>query len=156
RADTSDQPRIGAPVHRRSARPADEPQGRVLVRSVRVASADAGENRGPEADGVRAVVIVNRGTQMRQLFVVLSLSAASVGAVLLSAQGDGPSSRPRLRGFSAEASAAEIARERELEAMPSAAAAEADFDVMTAEPHHAGSPYEIKLAEYVAGQLTAF
>ena len=93
---------------------------------------------------------------MRQLFVVLSLSAASVGAVLLSAQGDGPSSRPRLRGFSAEASAAEIARERELEAMPSAAAAEADFDVMTAEPHHAGSPYEIKLAEYVAGQLTAF
>ena len=34
--------------------------------------------------------------------------------------------------------------------MPSAKLAEADFDVMTAEPHHTGSPYEIKLADYVA------
>jgi hypothetical protein len=44
------------------------------------------------------------------------------------AQGPG-----RLRGFSARAGAAEAARERELKAMPSAKAAEADFDVMTSE-----------------------
>ena len=58
-----------------------------------------------------------------------------------------------IRGFSAASSAAELARERELKAMPSAKAAEADFDVMTAEPHHTGSPYEIKLADYVSDQF---
>jgi N-acetylated-alpha-linked acidic dipeptidase len=64
------------------------------------------------------------------------------------AQGPAP-----IRGFSTTASAAEAARERELMAMPSAKAAEADFDVMTAEPHHTGSPYEIKLADYVSDQF---
>ena len=59
----------------------------------------------------------------------------------------------RIRGFSASASAAEAARERELKALPSAKAAEADFDIMTAEPHHTGSPYEIKLADYVSDQF---
>ena len=59
----------------------------------------------------------------------------------------------RIRGFSAAASAAEAARERELKALPSAKVAEADFDVMTAEPHHTGSPYEIKLADYVSDQF---
>jgi N-acetylated-alpha-linked acidic dipeptidase len=66
-----------------------------------------------------------------------------------------PTSSPsRIRGFSAAGSAAETARERELKALPSAKAAEADFDVMTAEPHHIGSPYEIKLADYVSDQFT--
>jgi N-acetylated-alpha-linked acidic dipeptidase len=74
-------------------------------------------------------------------------------SVWLSAQGTVPSP-PRIRGFSAAASAAEATRERDLKAMPSAKAAEADFDVMTAEPHHTGSPYEIKLADYVSGQFT--
>src|ERR1700716_327294 len=54
-----------------------------------------------------------------------------------------------IRGFSVAGSAAEAARERELKAMPSAKANEVDFDVMTSEPHHTGSPYEIKLADYV-------
>ncbi|HEV8211507.1 MAG TPA: transferrin receptor-like dimerization domain-containing protein [Vicinamibacterales bacterium] len=78
---------------------------------------------------------------------LLCLAAAS----WLSAQ-PAPSRSP-IRGFSAASSAAEIARERELKAMPSAKAAEADFDVMTAEPHHTGSPYEIKLADYVGDQF---
>jgi N-acetylated-alpha-linked acidic dipeptidase len=78
---------------------------------------------------------------------LLCLAAAS----WLSAQ-PAPSPSP-IRGFSATSSAAEIARERELKAMPSAKAAEADFDVMTAEPHHTGSPYEIKLADYVGDQF---
>ena len=69
----------------------------------------------------------------------------------LSAQSGAPSSR--LRGFSAAGSSAEAARERELRAMADAKAAEADFDVMTAEPHHTGSPYEIKLADYVGDQF---
>ena len=73
-----------------------------------------------------------------------------LGAAWLSAQMPSPS---RIRGFSAAASAAEAARERELKAMPTAKAAEADFDVMTAEPHHTGSPYEIKLADYVSDQF---
>ena len=87
-----------------------------------------------------------------------AVCAATVGAVWLSAQT--PSPRPGsgpatgiLRGFSAASSAAELARERELKAMPTAKAAEADFDVMTAEPHHTGSPYEIKLADYVSDQF---
>jgi len=76
----------------------------------------------------------------------------SLGAVVwLSAQ-PAPEA-PRLRGFSAASSTAELARERELKALPSAKAAEADFDVMTAEPHHTGSPYEIKLADYVSDQF---
>jgi N-acetylated-alpha-linked acidic dipeptidase len=59
----------------------------------------------------------------------------------------------RIRGFSAAASADEAARERELKALPSAKTNEADFDVMTSEPHHTGSPYEIKLADYVSDQF---
>jgi len=43
-----------------------------------------------------------------------------------------------------------------MKASPSAKAAEADFDVMTAEPHHTGSPYEIKLADYVVSQFKSF
>jgi N-acetylated-alpha-linked acidic dipeptidase len=72
-------------------------------------------------------------------------------AAWLSAQG--APAKGRIRGFSAASSDAEAARERELKAMPSPKAAEADFDVMTAEPHHAGSPYEIKLADYVSDQF---
>jgi len=64
-------------------------------------------------------------------------------------------SAPRLRGFSSGGSAAELDREKQLMAMPSAKANEADFDVMTAQPHHAGSPYEITLADYVADQMKA-
>jgi N-acetylated-alpha-linked acidic dipeptidase len=81
----------------------------------------------------------------------LCATALALGAVWLSAQA--PSSPPTIRGFSAASSAAELARERELKAIPTAKAAEADFDVMTAEPHHTGSPYEIKLADYVSDQF---
>ncbi|HZR22783.1 MAG TPA: transferrin receptor-like dimerization domain-containing protein [Vicinamibacterales bacterium] len=45
--------------------------------------------------------------------------------------------------------------ERQFKSLISAKANEADFDVMTAEPHHIGSPYEIKLADYVADQMKA-
>jgi len=85
---------------------------------------------------------------------------ASFAVVLASAQsgrgGAAPAAAARIRGFSATASVAESARERALMAMPSAKTAEADFDVMTAEPHHAGSPYEIKLADYVSDQFKQF
>jgi len=81
-----------------------------------------------------------------------AVCAATAGAVWLSAQSSAPATA-RIRGFSAAASAAETARETTLRAMPSAKAAEADFDVMTAEPHHTGSPYEIKLADYVSDQF---
>ena len=79
---------------------------------------------------------------------VMAVCAAVSGMAWLSAQ-----EGPRIRGFSAASSAAETARERELKAMPTPKAAEADFDVMTAEPHHTGSPYEIKLADYVTDQF---
>jgi N-acetylated-alpha-linked acidic dipeptidase len=82
---------------------------------------------------------------------VAALGAAVAGAVWLSAQSPAPA--PRIRGFSAASSAAEAARERDLKAAPSPRLAEADFDVMTAEPHHTGSPYEIKLADYVSDQF---
>ena len=87
-----------------------------------------------------------------RLATALTLSAASSAAIWLSAQSDAPASRVAqgLRGFSPAAVDAELAHERELAGLLSAKAAEADFDVMTAEPHHTGSPYEIKLADYVA------
>ncbi|HMF92933.1 MAG TPA: transferrin receptor-like dimerization domain-containing protein [Vicinamibacterales bacterium] len=85
----------------------------------------------------------------------VALAAAILSAAWLSAQGQ-TITPPRVRGFSAAASAAELARERDLRAAADAKANEADFDVMTAEPHHAGSPYEIKLADYVAGKFKDF
>ena len=85
---------------------------------------------------------------------MIAVCTATAGIAWLSAQGL-PASPP-IRGFSVAASAAELERERELKASPSAKAAEADFDVMTAEPHHTGSPYEIKLADYVSGQFKSF
>ncbi|HJZ78287.1 MAG TPA: transferrin receptor-like dimerization domain-containing protein [Vicinamibacterales bacterium] len=85
----------------------------------------------------------------------VALVAATFGAAWLSAQGQPPAPQ-RVRGFSARGSAAELARERELRSAADARANEADFDVMTAEPHHAGSPYEIKLADYVAGRFKDF
>jgi N-acetylated-alpha-linked acidic dipeptidase len=91
---------------------------------------------------------------MRQATIGMTAATVSLIAILASAQ-NAPSS-PRIRGFSAAASAAELARERDFQAMPDAKAAEADFDVMTAEPHHTGSPYEIKLADYVADRFKAF
>ena len=91
---------------------------------------------------------------MRQIIVGSGVAAVSLAAVLATAQ-NAPSP-PRLRGFSAAASAAELVREREFQAMPDAKLAEADFDVMTAEPHHTGSPYEIKLADYVADRFKTF
>jgi len=85
---------------------------------------------------------------------LFAVASATLGMAWISAQGvTGP--RP-IRGFSAPSSAAELERERELKASPSPKVAEADFDVMTAEPHHVGSPYEIKLADYVAAQFTSF
>jgi N-acetylated-alpha-linked acidic dipeptidase len=87
--------------------------------------------------------------------LVLALAASAGTAAWLSAQGTTPAAS-RVRGFSAAASAAELARERDLRAAADAKANEADFDVMTAEPHHAGSPYEIKLADYVAGKFKDF
>jgi N-acetylated-alpha-linked acidic dipeptidase len=81
---------------------------------------------------------------------VAALCVSTTAAVWLSAQA------PRIRGFSTAASAAQAERERELKAAPSAKLAEADFDVMTAEPHHTGSPYEIKLADYVSDEFKKF
>jgi len=94
---------------------------------------------------------------MKTAVFAVTVTAAAFGAVLLSAQSATPPTAPaRLRGFSEAASAAALAREREFQAMPDPKIAEADFDVMTAEPHHTGSPYEIKLADYVADRFKAF
>jgi N-acetylated-alpha-linked acidic dipeptidase len=89
---------------------------------------------------------------------VIAGCVATMAAVWLSAetsrQGSGQDAQTaRIRGFSAASSAEEAARERDLKASPSPKLAEADFDVMTAEPHHTGSPYEIKLADYVSDQF---
>jgi N-acetylated-alpha-linked acidic dipeptidase len=92
--------------------------------------------------------------QWRLELIVLGIATACVG--WLHAQSTPSSAAGRIRGFSATASAAEAARERDMKAAPSPRVAEADFDVMTAEPHHAGSPYEIKLADYVGDRFKEF
>jgi N-acetylated-alpha-linked acidic dipeptidase len=94
-------------------------------------------------------------TPRRGAVPLIAFCAATMTAAWLSAQSSG-AAPPRLRGFTTAATAAELAREREMKAAPTARQNEADFDVMTAEPHHAGSPYEIKLADYVANQFTSF
>ena len=91
----------------------------------------------------------------------IACGAACVVVAWVSAQGTARtqprqgSGQGRILGFSERESAAQAARERAFKAMPSAKAAEADFDVMTAEPHHVGSPYEIKLAGYVGDRFKA-
>jgi N-acetylated-alpha-linked acidic dipeptidase len=92
---------------------------------------------------------------MNKSVFAVTVAAAALGAVLLSAQ-SAPSSSSRLRGFSEAASAAALTREREFQSMPDPKVAEADFDMMTAEPHHTGSPYEIKLADYVADKFKSY
>ncbi len=87
---------------------------------------------------------------------VTAFWATCAGVVWVSAQGARGAPAQRIRGFSQKESALQAARERTFKAMPSAKAAEADFDMMTAEPHHVGSPYEIQLAAYVAGQFKEF
>ena len=83
------------------------------------------------------------------------LSAQSTTRGALSPPPQGAAQVP-IRGFSPRESTAQARRERAFKALPSAKAAEADFDVMTAEPHHVGSPYEIKLADYVGGLFREF
>src|SRR5882672_2638866 len=85
---------------------------------------------------------------------------AILALVCLSAQG-GPAAAPaaapaRIRGFSAAGSAAETTLERTFKASLSAKDAEADFDVLTKEPHHVGSPYDIVLADEIANRLASF
>ena len=94
-------------------------------------------------------------TNGRVAIVAMAFGAATAAAIWWSAPASAqqPGAAAPIRGFSATASAAETAREREVKAAPSAKAAEADFDVMTAEPHHTGSPYEIKLADYVSDEF---
>src|SRR5581483_6621529 len=85
-----------------------------------------------------------------------TLCVLGVGGLLtvwVSAQ---PASTGRIRGFSAQGSTEQTALEERFKGMLTTGPAEADFDVMTAEPHHAGSPYQIKLAEYVANQFRQF
>ena len=84
---------------------------------------------------------------------VVAFCASTTAVAWLSAQAGAPA---RIRGFSTASGTAQTERERELKAAPSAKLAEADFDVMTAEPHHTGSPYEIKLADYVSDQFKQF
>jgi N-acetylated-alpha-linked acidic dipeptidase len=77
--------------------------------------------------------------------------------VCLSAQG-GPAATPspRILGFSAAGSSAEATLERTFKTSLSAKEAEADFDVLTNEPHHVGSPYDITLADEIANRFTSF
>lgn len=89
----------------------------------------------------------------RRNWLALSFVTVAVGGAFVSAQSG---SDGRLRGFSAAGSDAQLARERDFKALPSSRAAEAFFDVLTAEPHHTGSPYEIKLADYVSDQFKGF
>jgi N-acetylated-alpha-linked acidic dipeptidase len=105
---------------------------------------------------LRSNLISKEHVMGRFLAGAIACCAVTMGAAWLSAQAPAAPGQARIRGFSDASSAAEAARERELKAAPSAKLAEADFDVMTAEPHHTGSPYEIKLADYVVDEFKRF
>src|SRR5580700_782591 len=80
----------------------------------------------------------------------------SFAIVCLSAKGPPPRVPTRIRGFSTAASAAEAALEQTFKASLSPKDAEADFDLLTAEPHHVGSPYDITLADEVSARFASF
>jgi N-acetylated-alpha-linked acidic dipeptidase len=94
-------------------------------------------------------------TRLR-LSMTMTLAALAVAWTSAQAPRRAPAREQTLGGFTAASSRAELARERELASKLSAKEAEADFDVMTAEPHHAGSPYELKLADYVEGRFKEY
>src|SRR5262249_45358710 len=85
-----------------------------------------------------------------------AFAVAAAASLALNEVGRAADASKPIRGFAAASSEAETARERELASLLSPKTAEADFDVMTAEPHHVGSPYEIKLADYVADRFKEF
>ena len=111
-ADARDQARIGAPLHRRSARPADQSQDGILVGHLRVASTDGRAHRRAEGDGVSG----RRTAMSHSRIGMISVGMATLGMVWLSAQTPRPDA-DRIRGFSAASSAAELERERELKAI---------------------------------------
>ena len=76
--------------------------------------------------------------------------------LVIGTKGDAQTSGQRLNGFSPAGAEAQLAREREFVQVPSAEITERYFDVMTAEPHHTGSPYQIKLADYVGELYKSF
>jgi N-acetylated-alpha-linked acidic dipeptidase len=83
--------------------------------------------------------------------------AAVLGATAIAAGGGGAQApAPRLIGFTPSDAEAHLSRERQFMRLPSAAVAEQYFDVLAAEPHHTGSPYQIKLGQYVADLFTTF
>src|SRR5262249_62176583 len=61
-----------------------------------------------------------------------------------------------LGGFSGRRAGDEFPGGAECGSMPARKAAKATFDVITAEAHHTGSPYEVKLADYVADKFKSF
>jgi N-acetylated-alpha-linked acidic dipeptidase len=88
--------------------------------------------------------------------LVLAALTVSFAIVCLSAQDGAPRVPARIRGFTTAASATEAALEQAFKASLSAKDAEADFDLLTAEPHHVGSPYDITLADEVAARFASF
>ena len=88
--------------------------------------------------------------------VLVFSAAACLFAVCLSAQDGGRQGAARIRGFSAGAGASELAFEQAFKAALSPKDAERDFDVLTAEPHHVGSPYDVALADQIAARFQSF
>ena len=62
----------------------------------------------------------------------------------------------RIPGFTAAATLTQRAREQAFRNALSTGAAREDFTVLTAEPHHVGSPYQIRLADVVADRFASF
>jgi N-acetylated-alpha-linked acidic dipeptidase len=85
-------------------------------------------------------------------------AATVVAAIVLSGTGGGSAQtgEPHLTGFTSAGAEAQLARERQFKGLPSASIAEEYFDVLSAEPHHTGSPYQIKLAQYVGDLFRSF
>ena len=100
-----------------------------------------------------------QGRHDDQRIAIVGTGLALAAGVWSSSTGSAAAARQAaatIMGFSPSAATRELAVERDLTALPSGAAAEADFDRMTAQPHHTGSPYQLELADYVGERFKTF
>ena len=82
--------------------------------------------------------------------------AVTVGFCLLTPLLAGSEQPPGIRGFTSGHVAAERDREQRLQTIPSPANLREYMRIISADPHHAGSPGSRKVAEYILGQFKSW
>jgi N-acetylated-alpha-linked acidic dipeptidase len=97
----------------------------------------------------------NRGFSPRLRIAAACALAALCGSASLAAPAD-PPAPATLLGFSAATSPAELALEKRFQAIPDPGRMRANMQLLSARPHHVGSPYDKQNAEWILAQYRSW